>query len=245
MTDDADALPAEGPELAQHLFIHGLLRATKQASIDALVASAINRTRPRRRTALWSATAAALLIAVTILYLTGDHLPSAEAAVATAEKALDRDHHYAGTMYVNGAVVRTANWWIRADRWIVNVSPVWIGGDGGRIWMKGPLGRVIELQRDSDLPDLDPTLLQANLRDALAELRTSFDLQMIGREKAGLHVRGTRRGTGRGARTIDVWIDEKAGRTARAELDFEHRRHVLEFRDAEPHPDSFYLPAAH
>jgi hypothetical protein len=240
------AIPEEEREsVAQALFIHGLLLARRP------------RPAARARTpwrAIASIAALLTLAAAAFLFLTGDSLPTAHAAVEQTQKVLEQpvDLQFTGTTFTqDGRELRRVNalWSLRADRWAVSVDTLlgtfWAGGDSTRTWFVGPRGRILQ---QAPL-ELDPTLLQSNLRDALRDLRAAFDLENVGRETVAgrpvLHVRGARLATTRGPRAIDLWTDLESSRPLRVELHFERGRHVLEFRGAEPRPDDFYEPSGH
>jgi len=247
LDDGADgAIPPEEREtVAQALFIHGLLlsRAPRPAA------------RSRRPWRALATIAATLVIAATLfLFLTGDSLPTAQAAVERTQQVLEKpiDLQFTGTTFAgDGKELRRvgAVWSLRADRWAVSVDTIlgtfWAGGDSTRTWFVGPRGRVTQ-QRPLEI---DPTLLQSNLRDALRDLRAAFDLATVGREtvagRPALHVRGARLNTTRGPRAIDLWTDLETARPLRVELHFDRGRHVMEYRGAEPRSDDFYEPAGH
>ena len=252
LLDDAAAAevdPAARAEVAQRLFLHGMLRATyDRADIG-------RRVRPRRRGWLRGALSAAavVLVAALGLFLLGEGATSAEAVVARAQESLERgDVHFRGTL---GEM--PVELYVRKDRWTLSLQrPLglfWIGGGPDRMWLATPVGRWFEINQARPLPgDLDPTLLQANLYDALRQMRT-FDLGKAERETLGgrrvVRVRGSRPGVRPGAlQQVELWADEPTGRIVRVELRIQppggnQRRLTLDFADADPRPADFYEPA--
>lgn len=243
---DPEIPPEARDAVARRLFIHGLLCAA-HAPVPAM--------RRRWKLPALSAAAAAVLLGVGLLvFFERETVPSADALVDRARRALESDQHYASRVYVNGEPVqpRPLHWYVRADRWTLSVErPLgthWFGGDRENMWWLPPRGPSLEFPKSRlpDLPaDLDPTLLAGNLYDALADAK-SYAFTTVGPENGLVHVQGVRR-EGPGPRQVDLWIEPHSGRAQKAELTFDApaRRHVWEYVDSNPRPDEFYRPAGH
>lgn len=273
---------ASRADVAQRLFLHGLLvehhaNAKPAVAMARSAASADGQppesARGLRRAGRWprrlaSSMAAAIMVGVfAFVFLQGDALPTAEATVSRAAETLAQpvDRHFVSHVFVGAerepGRVGPLDWYVRADRWALHIAhPLgnsWLVGNGERMWWVGPGGRVWpvlpaivnRIQRE-----IDPTVLGGNLQDVLRELKTGYELTMLGREdvkgRRALRIRAVRKDASRSISNVEAWVEEATGLVLRAEVRFEPpnwamRTHVLEFVDAEKREDAWYTPETH
>jgi hypothetical protein len=196
------------------------------------------------------------------LLLTGDSLPTAEAMIERMDRSFQAsvDRHYVVHVVEEGreGVLRTNDWYFRADRWACRMSgplgrSYWAGGVGGRVWWVPPVGAPREW---TEMPaflrtasGVEPGLPYANLRRAVQELRRGFAVTVDGREANAVRVRARREGSGP-LRGVELLAEEDSGVVSAGELRFEFegsriRLHRFTLADQEPRGDAFYTLGGH
>lgn len=228
---------------------------------------------PRTRLRRWSAlaTAAAVLLALSLWWIEGPNVASAavQRALDAALEVTDRLYHV--TLEGGGPRPKEARLYVHGgDRFALQLrAPLghfWIGSDGKQVWCVPPVGPVL-VREDSrlldrwlaragaEMPFLQITTILRRMADHY-ELDGPLTAEPIGSN--GLlcpRVHGRRRADAPfGPRTIDLWYDPKTGVAERVVLSWKDKDgndlrpwKTLTFQreETEPLPDHFYTHAAH